>query len=98
LQTLLVENFVSLEPVMKLRLGDVVSDGATPISVPGKAGSHPSPPDNPANGSAQIPAAIAKQIQDIKVVKFVVFPDGSRYELPQAVAVALQIRRECGLG
>jgi hypothetical protein len=96
LQTLLVENFVSLEPIMKIRLGE--TGGATPISASGKSGLHQSATANPSLADPQIPPSTEKQIQDIRIVKFIIFPDGTRYELPQAVAVAVQIRRECALG
>ena len=97
LQLLLVQNFVPLEPLMKIRLGDAASGSATPISASGRPAQHPSASATMGSANPQIPASIEKQLQDIRVAKFIVFPDGSRFELPQAVAVAVQIRRECGL-
>ena len=82
---------------MKIRLGDAASGSATPISASGRPAQRPSASATMGSANPQIPASIEKQLQDIRVAKFIVFPDGSRFELPQAVAVAVQIRRECGL-
>jgi hypothetical protein len=90
LQTLLVENFIPLEPIQHIRLSSVPA-AATPPSTGAKAhqGAAMELSSEPVLGSVQ------KQISSIKILSSVKFADGARYNIPKAIAVATQIRREC---
>jgi len=97
IQTLLVENFVSLEPLQRLRVGDVVAS-ATPSASGAKAVAHQVSTiaaTTAGTNTDQAFGALQKQLATIKVLKAIGFADGSRYEIPGPVAVAVQIRREC---
>jgi hypothetical protein len=90
LQTLLVQNFVSLDPLQQIRLADAGQPGPAKA---GKPASHQTILGN--SGNQQTLASVGKQAQAIKIVKSIAFADGARYEIPKSVAIALQIRREC---
>jgi len=93
LQTLLVENFVSLDPIQQIRLA---SSAQPSQGAPSKAGKPRSHQALPGNSTSPPPlASIIRQAQAIKVLKSVTYLDGARYEIPKNIAIALQIRREC---
>jgi len=97
IQTLSVENFVSLEPLQRLRVGDVVAS-APPSASGAKAVAHQVSTiaaTTAGTNTDQAFGALQKQLATIKVLKAIGFADGSRYEIPRPVAVAVQIRREC---
>jgi hypothetical protein len=87
LQALLVENFISLDPLQQLRVADAAQAGK-----PGRPGAHP-PAAN--QTSAPLMASVSRQAESIKILKSIGFLDGTRYDIPRNIAVALQIRREC---
>ncbi|MFI5014157.1 MAG: hypothetical protein ACHQAY_17610 [Hyphomicrobiales bacterium] len=93
LQTLLAENFVRLEPVLQIRLGEAAQAGSASPSAPAK----PAARQAAAGGSItpQMLASLGKQVQGIKILKAIGFSDGARYEIPRDIAIAVQIRREC---
>jgi len=90
LQTLLVENFIPLDPIQRIRLGNAPA-AATPASTGAKAhqGAPPELSSDPALGSMQ------KQLSSVKILRSLKFADGAHYDIPKAIAVATQIRREC---
>jgi hypothetical protein len=87
LQTLLVENFISLDPLQQLRVAEAAQAGK-----PAKPAAH-APAAN--TTSAPLMASVGRQAESIKILKSIGFLDGARYEIPRNIAVALQIRREC---
>jgi hypothetical protein len=93
LQTLLVENFVSIDPIQQIRLAESAQPGQGGGSKPGKPIAHP--PQAPNATTLPLIATVGRQAQAIKILKAVAFVDGARYEIPRNIAVALQIRREC---
>jgi hypothetical protein len=91
LQTLLVENFVSIDSIQQIRVAESAQAGG---SKPGKpAVAHPTPGPNAT--SVPLIASVGRQAQAIKILKAIAFLDGGRYEIPRSIAVAVQIRREC---
>jgi len=92
LQTLLVENFISLEPIQRIRLGDVVT-AATPSSTGAKVIAHQ--PGTAALGAEPAFQSLQKQLSGVKILRSLKFADGARYDVPKPIAVAVQIRREC---
>jgi hypothetical protein len=91
-QTLLVENFISLDPLREVR----VADAALPGQVSKLAKSALAHQVIAANSTTP-PAlsTLSRQAQAIKIVKSVTLLDGAKYEIARPIAVALQIRREC---
>jgi len=89
LQTLLVSNFISLDPLQQVRVAEAQTGQG------GKAGKPVA--HAPALNATSAPptAVIARQALSIKILKSVTFQDGVRFEIPRNIAVALQIRREC---
>jgi hypothetical protein len=92
IQTFLVENFISLEPLQRLRAGDVLA-AATPSTTGAKATMHQLA--TASTNADQAFTALQKQLAALKVLKSISFSDGSRFDIPRPVAVAVQIRREC---
>jgi hypothetical protein len=92
IKALLVQNFISLEPLQPVRMGDVVA-AATPATTGVKAATHQA--GAAAANAEQAFASLQKQLSTLKILKSISFSDGARYDVPKVVAVALQIRREC---
>jgi hypothetical protein len=91
-KTLLVQNFISLDPLQNIKLGDVVA-AATPATTGAKAAAHQM--GVIAASSEQAFASLQRQLANLKILKSIGFSDGARYDIPKPVAVAVQIRREC---
>jgi hypothetical protein len=91
-KTLLVQNFISLDPLQNIKLGDVVA-AATPATTGAKAAAHQIAAT--AVNAEQAFASLQKQLANLKILRSIGFSDGARYDIPKPVAVAVQIRREC---
>jgi len=94
LQTLLVENFVSLDPIRQIQPAQAppAAGAASPRS--GKPAVH-QPVALSDAALRQTLAPLDLQLQGIAILRAVSFADGGRFEIPKPVAVAVEIRREC---
>jgi hypothetical protein len=92
LQTLLVENFISLDPLREVRLADATPSQAVSKLAKSALAHQASLPNTTTLSSL---ATLNRQTEQIKIVKSVTLLDGTRYEIARPIAFALQIRREC---
>jgi hypothetical protein len=91
LQTLLVENFISLDPLRETRVADAAAAQVSKLAKSALA--HQAILPNATTLSSL--ATLNRQTESIKIVKSVTLLDGTRYDIPRPIAIALQIRREC---